>query len=489
MSDNPELKPFSQPPTFSSDPNASRFKLIALIGFVILLVGAFAVVIILPGLSAKQRDPAQVTPEAEPVRSEMIVDEESASKAMEAQETLQKILKLQARLENEGVKVWGAEPLVTSYKQVLTSLAEADAYLDDQLFDQASKGYRETIVKLEQLAASRPERMRRAMQAGDEAFVQLDSKLAKQHYEIALAADPANSEAQVGLQRANNLPQVLEHIAQGQFHEGNGSLDLARQMYNNAISLDKDFQSARDHLRDVDELILDRDFRRSMSDAISALNQEEIERARHALDIARNLRPDTAGVRDLEQQLKNIELRIELQRLGKQALQYEQTEEWEMAAKVYSSVLKIDANAGFAQQGKLRAERFIELNRQVQNYLSNPDDLQAPEHMSQARKLYEMAVVKSDIGPKFRNNTEKLHHLIEMYNKPISILVQSDGLTDVRIYRVGRLGHFLEHRLKLQPGRYKALGVRSGYRDASVLFTVPVASEEITLTVYCKEKI
>ena len=171
MSNNPKkLKPFSQPPVFPSDSNTSRFKLIALIGIVILLVGAFAVVIILPGRSAKQRDNSQVTPEGAPVRSEVPVDEESASKAREAQELLQKILKLQARLENDGVKVWGAEQLVTSYQQVLALLAEADAYMNDQLFDQASKGYRETIVKLEQLSASRPERIRLAMQAGDEAF-------------------------------------------------------------------------------------------------------------------------------------------------------------------------------------------------------------------------------------------------------------------------------------------------------------------------------
>ena len=490
MSNNPKkLKPFSQPPVFPSDSNTSRFKLIALIGIVILLVGAFAVVIILPGRSAKQRDNSQVTPEGAPVRSEVPVDEESASKAREAQELLQKILKLQARLENDGVKVWGAEQLVTSYQQVLALLAEADAYMNDQLFDQASKGYRETIVKLEQLSASRPERIRLAMQAGDEAFAQLNGKLAEYHYEIALVADSTNSEAQAGLQRARNLPQVLEYIAQGQFHESNGNLDLARQMYNNAVSLDKDFQSARDHLRDIDELILDRDFRRSMSDAISALNQEEIEQAKHALDIVKNLRPDNAGVRDLEQQLKNTELRIEFQRLGEQALQYEQAEEWERAAKVYDSVLKMDTNASFAQQGKLRTERFIELNQQVQNYLSNPDDLQAPEHMSYARKIYEMAVVRSDIGPKFRNKTEKLHHLLEIYNKHVSILIQSDGLTDIRIYRVGELGYFLEHRLKLQPGSYKVLGVRSGYRDVSILFTVPVASEEITIKVFCKEKI
>jgi len=344
-------------------------------------------------------------------------------------------------------------------------------------------------VKLEQLAASRPERIRRAIQAGNEALEQLDSNLAKQSYEIALAADFDNSEARIGLQRAENLPQVLEHIAQGQFYEAEGDLEAARRMYNSAISLDTDFKTARDHLQQVNQLILERDFQRSMTDAISALNQNKIGQAKHALDIARNLRPDAAAVLDLEQQLKNIEQRLELQRLNMQVLKYEKTEQWEKAVETYARVLKIDANTGFAKQGKLRAERNVELNRQVQTYLSNPDDLQASEHRKHARSIYDVAIANSDIGPKFGVKTEKLRHLLEAYSKPVTILVQSDDMTNVTIYRVGRLGHFLEHSLKLQSGRYKAIGTRSGYRDVVLLFTVPVDSEGITLKIFCKEKI
>jgi len=264
MSDKPKLQPPSQPRIFASDPNVSRLKIISLIVFIILALVAVAVVVILPGRFSRQRQPAQAMPETPQVQPQTRADEESASKAGEAQELLQKALNLKARLENEGVKNWGAEPLVTSYSQVLSLLAEANAFFDDQRFDQAVKGYREMIVKLEQLSASRPERIRRAIQAGNGAFEQLDSKLAKQSYEIALAADYDNSEALIGLQRAENLPQVLEHLAQGQFYEAEGDLENARKMYNSAISLDKDFKTAHDHLRQVNQLILERDFQHSM---------------------------------------------------------------------------------------------------------------------------------------------------------------------------------------------------------------------------------
>jgi tetratricopeptide (TPR) repeat protein len=489
MSDKPKLQPPPQPRVFAPDPNASRFKVISVIVFIILALVAVAVVVILPSRFSRQRQPAQVMPETPQIQPQARADEESASKAGEAQALLQKTLNLKARLENEGVKDWGVEPVDTSYRQVLALLAEANAYLDDQRFDQAVKGYRETIVKLEQLAASRPERLRRAIQAGNEALEQLDSKSAKKSFKIALAADDDNSDARIGLERAENLPKVLELLAQGQSHEGEGDLDAARKMYDAAVSLDKDFKAARDHLQQADQLILERDFQRSMSEAISALNQNKTAQARHALNIAQNLRSDSAAVLDLEQQLRNIEQQAELQRLKMQALKYEKAEQWKKAVETYARVLKIDANTGFAKQGKLRAEKNSELNRQVQTYLLSPDDLQALEHREHARRIYDMAAANSDIGQKFADKTEKLRLLLEVYSRQVTVLVQSDDMTDVMIYRVGRLGHFLEHSIKLHPGRYKAVGTRSGYRDVMLQFTVPMDSEKITLKIYCKEKI
>lgn len=494
MSAKPELQPPSQPRTFASDPNASRLKFLAVIGFIILAAGA-VVVVLLPSIIAKRLNNRHLASQASPIESQL--NEEPAADAnknqaqskIDAQEMLQQVLRLQARLENEGIKIWGEEPFVTSYGEVLTSLSDANAYLDKQLFDKAADRYRETIEKLEQLAASRPERTNRAIQAAHEALEQLDSEGAKRHYKIVLAADALNSEALAGLQRAENLPQVLEQIAQAQIHEANGELELARQKYIDTISLDKDFQAAHAHLRRVEASIKERDFRQAMSDAISALNKKEFGQTKLALDTAQNLRPDAASVRDLRLQLENTEQLVQLQRLRNQALQHEQTEQWEKALKAYNRALKIDASTGFALRGKLRAEKLIEVNRQVQNYLANPDDLQSPKHMDRAREIYEMAVAKNDSGPKFRDNTEKLGELLELYNKLVSVLLQSDDMTDVRVYRVGHLGHFLEHRLELRPGRYKALGTRSGYRDVSISFTVPVTVDEMTLTVYCKEKI
>jgi hypothetical protein len=487
MPEKQTLEPPSQPRVFPSDPNAERLKRKALIIFIVLTLVAVAVVVILPRWLTSPPERAIESPvtTVQPLPPEA----EESPKAAEAQELLNMTLKLKARMDNQGVKTWGADVLVTSYGEVLTLLEEANSKFDDRLFSSAIDGYKKTISGLEQLESSRAERTQRALQAGAKALDQLDSPLATQHYETALTADNDNAEALLGLQRSAALPQILEYITQGQTHENNGSLNDARQMYMNAVALDKDCTPAQNHLKRVEALIEERDFQRAMSDAMSAYNQNNLAQARSALNTAKKLRPADAAVRDLDQQIKNTEQRTELQRLNRQALNYEKAEQWGKALELYTSALTIDRAAGFAQRGKPRAEKFSELNREIQGYLSKPGDLQSSKHRAHARNLYDTALAIRDSGPKLKKKSGELHRLVELYSRTIPIILQSDDMTDVMIYRVGRLGHFLEHSLQLNPGHYKARGARSGYRDVIIEFSVPVSSTGMTVKIACKEMI
>jgi len=46
-------------------------------------------------------------------------------------------------------------------------------------------------------------------------------------------------------------------------------------------------------------------------------------------------------------------------------------------------------------------------------------------------------------------------------------------VTDVSIYKVGKLGNFTETELTLRPGIYVAVGSRPGYRDVRLEFRPP----------------
>ena len=72
---------------------------------------------------------------------------------------------------------------------------------------------------------------------------------------------------------------------------------------------------------------------------------------------------------------------------------------------------------------------------------------------------------------------------------PLRVELVSDGLTEVVIYRVGRLGTFERRRLELRPGRYTVVGTRDGYRDVRLELAIVAGEEPEPLVVRCEEKI
>lgn len=496
MLGKPELKPPTTPRPFSPDPRASRLKVITLIAFLALAIVAVGVVVVLPQRLAQQQSTGRVVAAISASASaneQSVADLKShqhkAQSQAEAERLLKEALRLQSKLEMEGVKVWGSQLLVTSYPDALEKLAEADAHFNAQRFDLSANVYLETIGMLEQLASSRPERIQRALQAGKNALEQLNSETAIRQFKITLAMDPANREAQQGLQRARNLPPAMELMREAKLAEDNGELDRARNIYREALLLDADFHAARESLVRVDKLILTRDYQRAVSDALTALQDNNYSAARRALDSARLLKPTAAEIHDIDQRLRASKRMAELDRLSSQALRFEQKEQWQKAAQTYSRALNIDAHASFALSGKLRSKKFSKLNKEIDDFLATPDVLQAPESLAKARETHDTLTTISDMGPKLREKQVKLGQLIDAYSRLFPVVLMSDNMTDVRIYRVGRYGQFIEQRLKLRPGRYTAHGTRSGYRDVRILFHVPVSGMQTTVMVQCEETI
>ena len=65
----------------------------------------------------------------------------------------------------------------------------------------------------------------------------------------------------------------------------------------------------------------------------------------------------------------------------------------------------------------------------------------------------------------------------------------SDNLTDVMIYKIGRLGTLFSRDLSLKPGSYVAVGSREGYRDVRRNFKVSSDGVPEKIVLRCEEPI
>ena len=71
----------------------------------------------------------------------------------------------------------------------------------------------------------------------------------------------------------------------------------------------------------------------------------------------------------------------------------------------------------------------------------------------------------------------------------MKITIESDNLTHVAVYRVGKLGRFSVRELKLRPGTYTVVGNRDGYQDVRQKIVVKPGRQALHITVKCRVKI
>jgi hypothetical protein len=109
--------------------------------------------------------------------------------------------------------------------------------------------------------------------------------------------------------------------------------------------------------------------------------------------------------------------------------------------------------------------------------------------MQSATKLLLDVTRMENIGPRLADQRDELSRLLKRAATPLPVRLVSDGLTDVSIYKVGKLGSFDSHELSLRPGTYVAIGVRPGYRDVRQEFRVAPEIDMQPIVVRCEEPI
>lgn len=485
-------------------PSHRKHYFAAATGLAVLVAAALAVVFVLPGTL-----PPQTTPDGSPETVEIVKPSASATtfpdgpgktqpaagnpqddrQRLAAENLLRDVLRKQAELESEGVRIWGERKLTTSYPEALEALAASNARFDTAAYEQAAGGFRQSLALLDTLSQSKDDRYRLSMAEGNAALASDNAENAGAAFEIALALRPDDPQAGIGLARAQALPEVLGLMEQGRRRDLSGDLDGAYAAFKSAADLDPAYRPARDEARRTGALIADRDYRRAVSDAIRNLDDGDFRAAAAAIAAARKIRPDTPEIRDISVRLRQERRIAAIRNLSSAAEQAIRREDWETAVAHYSKVLATDSSVADAVSGLSRAERMVRLHEQIAVYLNAPDRLSSDAPLDHAWLVLRTATAIERPGPRLRAETARLRDMIEAAAETRLLVLKSDGETAVTIYRVARFGSFTEKRVELRPGKYTAVGSRPGYRDVRIEFRVPRSDTPLTLVVQCIERI
>lgn len=476
--------------TAAEEQKSSRTPLLVAVGGLLLVIAALLVVLV-PLLSEDRTAPTTVKeadtlkPQAATQKQAITRSEATDPAATEIEQLIGTWLHKQAEAEAENVAAWGGE----SYRVATFRGKECSQLLQEKQYLTAREACNQAIDKLNALMASKEALFEEAFAAGLLSLEQGNPEPAVEYFQQALAIDADEERATAALHRAEQLPTVLRFMHDGQTMETAGDPEGSLRAFSEAATLDPEYEPAQQALARVKAAIAEKEFQLAMSRALQAMAEGKTAAARTALQKAETIKPGDRAVDDLKQQLLRNQRAGRLSALRRNAERMEREERWSEALRTCTEALSLDSNAAFASSCKERAKLRVELDNQFTAIFAKPERLFTAGPRQEARQTLLYASQFSLRGPILASQMDRLEALVTEAEAEIEVVIISDGLTDVVIYHVGRLGFFQEKRLVLRTGNYTATGSRNGFRDVRQTLKVRPGSGKMVFTLRCEDPI
>ena len=151
--------------------------------------------------------------------------------------------------------------------------------------------------------------------------------------------------------------------------------------------------------------------------------------------------------------------------------------------------MKIDKNVQFAVQGKERSLEQIQIDKRVGFFLQNPSVLDSDRQLDNAVLLVREVEIIEPKGPRRTAELEQLRQLVTSAQTPVKLIIESDSLTEVVIYKIGKLGRFDVRELDVRPGTYTVVGERDGYKDIRQEIVIKPGKDPLRISIKCEVEI
>ena len=417
--------------------------------------------------SGSASSPAGTASEAGDGRSPFAEAQESALRR-EAQEALQSLLTLQESLAERGAPNWG-EP---DYSKALEAAAAGDTAYRERDFAAATADYQRALDQLLVLEASLPARIEALHETLTGAIEAGDVVSAQARFSELSEMAPADIRLISLEDRITALPAVIAALERAAEAEATDDLTAAVEAAGDATRADPAHERAAARLAELNNALTRQQFNAAMTEGYGAMGAKAFDAAEQQFRTAAGLIPGApepgAALIELEQaRIQNTLL--ELRADGAQA---EAEERWADAVSLYKDALEIDALMLFATEGVARAEPRADLDTRLENIPKERDRLIDARIMRLAQETLAEAEAIADPGPRLQGQIAAAQDTLAYASTPVPVTMTSDGLTDITLLRVKRLGTLAEQTLPLRPGVYTAVGMRNGYRDVRVKFEV-----------------
>jgi hypothetical protein len=353
----------------------------------------------------------------------------------------------------------------------------------------AMQDWHEGAATLAALDKALPKALADALKRGTDALDAAKTGAAREAFQLALAIEPKNPPATAGLAHADRLDAALAAADGARRDEEAGRAAAAEAGYRKALSIDSTVPGAEEGLNrlaasrsaDAYSVAMSRGF------ADSAAGRNDAARA--AFNQALALRPGARKAKDALAALDQGQRASALNLLEARARTAESGERWDEALGAWREAASLEPSLESAREGLTRATPRAELQRGIDALIAKPERLWDPAGRAEARSLLAIAASAGNPRERLSASARELDRLATAAQSPVRLRLESDGFTQVVIYRVGQYGTFSTRDVELLPGRYTVVGTRTGFRDVRREVLLPPGTVPAAVVVRCEEPI
>lgn len=328
-----------------------------------------------------------------------------------------------------------------------------------------------------------------ALEEGRAALAEGNATAAIAAFRRATTLQPGNPTAEKGLRQSETLAEAQTLEAAALAHEERHEIEAATRAARRALELAPTSEIARGVIRRAALAAENESYRDLVTRGLAALEVRQYQLALDAFSSAAKRRPAAPEVIDglarARAGLKQETINGHLARAAKA----EEGENWGLAVAEYRSVLALDPTLATASNGEARSGSRLELTRKIDFHLANPERLATTEVLEEAADLVAEAKTVTPRGPRLNDRIDRLDGLVTQSSIPVPVVLVSDGLTEVVVFRVGEFGTFDRHTIALRPGTYTVVGRRDGFRDVRLVVKIGPGQSPPTVRVTCTEAI
>ena len=367
--------------------------------------------------------------------------------------------------------------------------AAASQRYDVMDYAAAAQGWEAAAAKLAGLEQELPQALKTVLKDGQSALSAGRTREARDAFGLALAIEPENAAAKAGIERAGRLEQTFPIVDAAQVDERAGRLAAAEQGFRKALAIDAAAPGAAEGIARLSARRAGESYSTAMSRGFADLARGQNDSARAAFQQALALRPGSQEARDALAALDQGQRAQALRLLEARARSAESDERWDEALAAWREAAALEDSLESARDGIARSTPRAELQRRIEALNREPQRLWDPAGRAEARTLIATAAASGNPRQRLAAAVGELERLTAAAQSPVRLRLESDGVTQVTIYRVGQYGSFSTRDVELLPGRYTVVGTRNGYRDVRHEVVLPPGAAATAVAVRCEEPI